>query len=86
MLVYGNFSLVKLPTNGAWTVRFRYSPPSFQLGAFTSFIAAVVIVFRAADLAVAAFYARNVSTKRAGSPDGEEQPRADFPELVHPGN
>ncbi len=47
--VYGNFSAVALPNGGifnnGWTVRFRYSPPSFQIGAFTTFIAAVVIIF-----------------------------------------
>jgi O-antigen/teichoic acid export membrane protein len=38
-----NFRAVELPS-GAWTVRFRYSPPSFQVGAFTTFIAAVTIL------------------------------------------
>ncbi|MBZ0309029.1 MAG: YfhO family protein, partial [Anaerolineae bacterium] len=36
-LVLENFRGVQLEP-GSWTVRFRYSPQSFQLGAFTSFI------------------------------------------------
>src|SRR5260221_2847378 len=40
----GNFRRVDLDA-GAWTVRFRYSPPTFQIGAFTTFMAIVVIVF-----------------------------------------
>ncbi len=43
-LVDGNFDGIQLPP-GAWTVRFRYSPPAVQIGAFASFIAAVLIVF-----------------------------------------
>jgi O-antigen/teichoic acid export membrane protein len=39
-----NFRSVDLK-EGAWTVRFRYSPPSFQLGAFTSFMTFVIIAF-----------------------------------------
>jgi O-antigen/teichoic acid export membrane protein len=40
----GNFRGVKLDA-GAWTVRWRYSPQSFQLGAFTSFISTMVVIF-----------------------------------------
>ena len=40
----GNLQLVQLPGVGAWTVRLVYSPQSFQLGMFTSFISAVLIV------------------------------------------
>ncbi len=43
-LVNGNFRGVRLPP-GAWTVRFRYSPPSFQVGAFLSFLSGMLIVF-----------------------------------------
>jgi O-antigen/teichoic acid export membrane protein len=39
----GNFRAVQLEP-GTWTVRFRYSPLSFKLGAFTTFIAGVVLV------------------------------------------
>ena len=39
----GNFRAVQLEP-GTWTVRFRYSPLSFKLGAFTTFIAATVLV------------------------------------------
>jgi len=41
--VDGNFRAVEL-AQGAWTVRFRYSPLSWKLGAFTTFIAAMVLV------------------------------------------
>lgn len=40
----GNFRAVTLPA-GDWTVRFRYAPPSFQVGAFASFISAMVLIF-----------------------------------------
>jgi O-antigen/teichoic acid export membrane protein len=43
-LVNGNFRGVKLQP-GAWTVRFRYSPPSFQVGAFGSFLSGMLLVF-----------------------------------------
>jgi O-antigen/teichoic acid export membrane protein len=42
--VDGNFRGVRLEP-GEWTVRFKYSPMSFKLGLFISFLAAVVIVF-----------------------------------------
>jgi len=43
-LVNGNFRGVILKP-GAWTIRFRYSPQSFQIGAFTSFLSAMLILF-----------------------------------------
>ncbi len=43
-LVNGNFRGVRLDP-GAWTVRFRYSPPSFQVGAFVSFLSGMLIIF-----------------------------------------
>ncbi|MBN2306082.1 MAG: oligosaccharide flippase family protein [Anaerolineae bacterium] len=43
-LVNGNFRGVRLEP-GAWTVRFRYSPPSFQVGAFGSFLSGMLILF-----------------------------------------
>jgi O-antigen/teichoic acid export membrane protein len=43
--VQGNFQGVRLPEAGAWTVRLVYSPQSFQVGAFGTFISAVVILF-----------------------------------------
>jgi O-antigen/teichoic acid export membrane protein len=43
-LVNGNFRGVRLPP-GAWTVRFRYSPPTFQVGAFVSFLSGMLIIF-----------------------------------------
>ncbi|MDM8521400.1 oligosaccharide flippase family protein [Anaerolineales bacterium HSG6] len=38
----GNFRAVNLPA-GAWEVRFRYSPRSFQLGVYSSFLALVTL-------------------------------------------
>ncbi len=43
-LVNGNFRGVRL-SPGVWTVRFRYSPPSFQVGAFLSFLSGMLIIF-----------------------------------------
>jgi len=43
-LVNGNFRGVRVPP-GAWIVRFRYSPPSFQIGAFGSFLSGMLIIF-----------------------------------------
>ncbi|MBN1201236.1 MAG: oligosaccharide flippase family protein [Anaerolineae bacterium] len=43
-LVNGNFRGVRLDP-GAWTVRFRYSPKSFQVGAFGSFLSGMLIIF-----------------------------------------
>ncbi len=43
-LVLENFRGVPLDA-GAWTVRFRYSPQSFQLGAFASFISGMLVIF-----------------------------------------
>ncbi|MCC7206269.1 MAG: oligosaccharide flippase family protein, partial [Anaerolineae bacterium] len=42
--VWGNFRGVALEP-GAWSVRFRYSPPSFQVGAFVSFLALASLLF-----------------------------------------
>jgi O-antigen/teichoic acid export membrane protein len=43
-LVNGNFRGVRLAP-GAWIVRFRYSPPTFQVGAFLSFLSGMLIIF-----------------------------------------
>lgn len=43
-LVNGNFRGVRLEP-GEWTVRFRFSPPSFQIGAFASFLSGMLILF-----------------------------------------
>ncbi len=43
-LVNGNFRGVRLEP-GAWTVRFRYSPPTFQVGAFLSFLSGMLLIF-----------------------------------------
>ena len=43
-LVNGNFRGVRL-SPGAWTVRFRYSPPTFQIGAFLSFLSGMLVIF-----------------------------------------
>jgi O-antigen/teichoic acid export membrane protein len=43
-LVNGNFRGVRLEP-GAWTVRYRYSPPSFQVGAFASFLSGMLLIF-----------------------------------------
>lgn len=42
--VNGNFRGVELPP-GDWTVRFRYSPRSFQLGGLLSFMGGMILVF-----------------------------------------
>jgi len=39
----GNFRAVSLPA-GQWTVRFKYSPMSFKLGLFVSFMAGLVLI------------------------------------------
>ncbi len=43
-LVNGNFRGVRLEP-GAWIVRFRYSPATFQVGAFLSFLSGMLIIF-----------------------------------------
>ncbi len=43
-LVNGNFRGVLLEP-GEWSVRFRYSPRSFQLGGLASFMAGIILVF-----------------------------------------
>jgi O-antigen/teichoic acid export membrane protein len=43
-LVNGNFRGVRLAP-GAWIVRFRYSPATFQVGAFLSFLSGMLIIF-----------------------------------------
>jgi len=43
-LVNGNFRGVRLEP-GEWTVRFRFSPPSFQIGAFASFLSGMLVIF-----------------------------------------
>ncbi|MFN8447151.1 MAG: flippase [Anaerolineae bacterium] len=40
----GNLQLVTLPGAGDWTVRVVYSPASFQIGLFASFISAVLVL------------------------------------------
>jgi O-antigen/teichoic acid export membrane protein len=40
-----NFQGVRIPEAGEWTVRLTYSPPSFQLGLFGSFISGILLVF-----------------------------------------
>jgi O-antigen/teichoic acid export membrane protein len=40
----GNFRSVTIP-RGEWTIRFRFTPQSVQIGAFISFTAAVLILF-----------------------------------------
>ncbi|MEO8397185.1 MAG: oligosaccharide flippase family protein, partial [Chloroflexota bacterium] len=40
----GDLQQIQLPGAGAWTVRLVYSPQSFQLGMFATFISAVLIV------------------------------------------
>lgn len=44
-LVQGNFQGVRLETTGTYTVRLVYSPISFQIGAFFSFITTVLLFF-----------------------------------------
>ncbi len=45
--VNGNFRGVELEP-GAWTVRFRYSPASFQLGGLTSAMGVIILIFATA--------------------------------------
>lgn len=45
--VSGNFRGVVLPA-GHWTVRFRYSPLTFQLGGVASFIGGIILLFAVA--------------------------------------
>ncbi len=46
-LVNGNFRGVQLQP-GEWTVRFRYSPVSFQLGGLISFMGVIILMFATA--------------------------------------
>ncbi len=43
--VQGDLQGVLLPEKGNWTVRLVYSPQSFQVGMFTSFISAILLAF-----------------------------------------
>ncbi len=43
--VNGNFRGIRLDEPGAWTVRYRYSPRSFQLGGLISFMGAILLAF-----------------------------------------
>lgn len=54
-LAYGNFRRVRLP-EGEWLVRFRYSPPAFQIGAFASFLSGTIALFLLMIWAWRAFY------------------------------
>jgi O-antigen/teichoic acid export membrane protein len=53
--VNGNFRGVMLP-EGEWTVRFRYSPRSFQLGGLTSAMGVFVLIFALAVWGWRRFY------------------------------
>jgi len=44
MGIFRAVSISDLPA-GSYTIRFRYSPPAFQIGAFTTFLALVSMVF-----------------------------------------
>jgi O-antigen/teichoic acid export membrane protein len=43
--VNGNFRGVLLPEAGEWTVRYKYSPTSFQLGGLGSFMGVMILLF-----------------------------------------
>ncbi|HVU15069.1 MAG TPA: flippase, partial [Phototrophicaceae bacterium] len=43
--VQGDLQGIALPEEGNWTVRLVYSPQSFQVGLFTSFISAILLAF-----------------------------------------
>jgi O-antigen/teichoic acid export membrane protein len=43
--VNGNFRGVLLPEAGEWTVRYKYSPTSFQLGGLASFMGVIILLF-----------------------------------------
>ena len=45
ILVNGNFRGVLLEEAGDWTVRFKYSPTSFQLGGLASFMGLILLIF-----------------------------------------
>jgi O-antigen/teichoic acid export membrane protein len=46
-VVDGNFIRLRLAERGAWTVRLVYSPTSFQIGAFASFIGGALVLLLA---------------------------------------
>ncbi len=52
----GAFRAVYLPQAGQWTVRFVYSPRSFLLGGYTSFLAGVILLMLAGWWAWKRFY------------------------------
>jgi len=52
----GAFQAVYLPKAGQWTVRFVYSPRSFLLGAYTSFLAVMTLLLLAGWWAWGRFY------------------------------
>ena len=74
-------SRFSFPVQGAWTVRLVYSPQSFQLGMFTSFISAVLIV-----LALGIWLWRLLmGAAHEANADGARRPqqrRADHPQPV----
>ncbi|MDX2141461.1 MAG: oligosaccharide flippase family protein [Chloroflexota bacterium] len=43
-LAFANFIAVRLPESGEWTLRLIYSPTSFQVGAFASFIGGALML------------------------------------------
>jgi len=45
VLVNGNFRGVVLEEAGDWTVRYKYSPTSFQLGGLASFMGLIILIF-----------------------------------------
>lgn len=45
LLVNGNFRGILLEDTGAWTVRYKYSPTSFQLGGLASFMGLILLIF-----------------------------------------
>ncbi|MBE2220070.1 MAG: oligosaccharide flippase family protein, partial [Anaerolineae bacterium] len=45
VLVNGNFRGILLEEAGDWTVRYKYSPTSFQLGGLASFMGLIILIF-----------------------------------------
>ncbi|MFQ5811578.1 MAG: oligosaccharide flippase family protein [Anaerolineae bacterium] len=60
----GNFRAVSLPA-GRWTVRFKYSPMSFKLGLFVSFMAGLMLVLLLGYWLWGRFYRKSIEDSDA---------------------
>jgi O-antigen/teichoic acid export membrane protein len=68
-LVNGNFRGVVLEP-GEWTVRYRYSPRSFQLGGLVSFMAGIILLFSLVVWGWGRFSERGVTAATGGDATG----------------